>query len=215
MPDEAEGTEDWLTTYADAITLLMCFFVLLLSMSDINQGKYEQMRAVIVGEVTKKEVATPFTKLEQELNQIIGYANQFNNVNVQGTKKGVSIEFTANSLFEPGSAVLKKDALVLLKQIASAVGRIPSYEYELEVQGHTDDEPIKSRYYPTNWELSAHRATNVVRYLIQEGLPADALKAVGFAETRPKVPNRDAFNMPLPENQAQNRRVVLNVERHS
>lgn len=215
MSDDPGGTEDWLITYADAITLLMAFFVLLLSMSDINQGKYEKVRAMIVGEVSKKDVATPFTSLESEINQIVGYANQFNNINVQGTQKGVSIEFAAGTLFKPGSAVLKKEAKLMLKQMAEAIGRIPSYEYELEVQGHTDDEPIKSPYYPTNWELSAHRATNVVRFLIKEGLPADALKATGFAETRPKVPNRDAFGMAMPGNQAQNRRVVINVERPS
>ena len=89
--------------------------------------------------------------------------------------------------------------------------RMEHLQLEAEVEGHTDDDPIHTARYPSNWELSAGRATGVVRLFIEQGMDTARLKASGFAETRPKVPNRDASGAPVRENQAINRRVLIRV----
>jgi chemotaxis protein MotB len=86
-------------------------------------------------------------------------------------------------------------------------------DYMITVEGHTDDMPIGTGQFPSNWELSTARASAVVRYLINNGIPAAKLRAVGYAQVMPKVPNRDVTGRPIPENQAQNRRVVIKLEK--
>ena len=79
------------------------------------------------------------------------------------------------------------------------------------VEGHTDDSPISSERYPSNWELSAARASLVVRMLENKGFRKDRLSPQGFADSRPILPNRDEAGKPIPDNQAQNRRVVIRI----
>jgi chemotaxis protein MotB len=88
----------------------------------------------------------------------------------------------------------------------------PPYDlYYVDVEGHTDDVPIHTPQFPSNWELSTLRATGVVRYLIKIGLEPDRLKAAGYADVNPKVPNLDLFGAPIPENRAKNRRIVIRL----
>jgi chemotaxis protein MotB len=86
-------------------------------------------------------------------------------------------------------------------------------DYTISIEGYTDDSPIKTPQFPSNWELSTARAAAVVRSFVGLGVPAERLRAVGFAETSPKLPNRDADGKAIPENQAQNRRVVIRLEK--
>ena len=209
------GQDDWLLTYSDAMTLLLAFFVVLFAISDVDQAKYEEIKAMIVGEVSKKAVPKPFTDLAESLNQIIATSDQAANITIENTRKGVSIEFTGTSLFAPGQATLRPEAEKLLNKIIGAIGMIHSDDYIVEVEGHTDDSPMQSKVYPTNWQLSTARSTNVVRYMIRGGMSADRLKASGFADTRPKVPNRDIYGNPIPEHRARNRRVVIDIKRPS
>ena len=211
----ADESEDWIITYADAITLLMAFFVLLLSVSDMNQGKFEQMKAEIVGEVAHKEVPKPYTELSKEAEEIFAGSTDFTGTEVQDTLKGINIELAGNALFQPGSAILKPASKKMLNELAVAILKLPTEQMHIEVEGHTDDTPISSPQFPSNWELSTNRATNVVRYLIGQGVPQEVMQASGFADTRPKVANRDMFNRPLPQNQEINRRIVIKIERPS
>ena len=86
-------------------------------------------------------------------------------------------------------------------------------DYAITVEGHTDDTPIHTAQFPSNWELSTARAAAVVHFLLDQGIPARKLRAAGYADTFPKLPNRDADGNPIPENQAQNRRVVIKLEK--
>jgi chemotaxis protein MotB len=88
----------------------------------------------------------------------------------------------------------------------------PKYKYyNIEIEGHTDDDPISTAHYPSNWELSAGRAAGVVRYFISQGIDMERMKAIGYAETQPKLPNRDAEGNPIKENQSENRRVIMRI----
>jgi chemotaxis protein MotB len=86
-------------------------------------------------------------------------------------------------------------------------------DYSITVEGHTDDVPIETNLFPSNWELSTARAASVVRALVANGIPAAKLRAAGYADIMPKAPNRDGAGRPIPENQAQNRRVVIKLEK--
>ena len=89
------------------------------------------------------------------------------------------------------------------------------YCFNIEVEGHSDDTPIRTKQFPSNWELSAARASRVVRFFIEEKMASFRFQAIGFAETKPKVPNRDAEGKPIKQNQMTNRRIELHVERMS
>ena len=214
-PSTGEGGEDWMITFSDAMTLLLAFFVMLFAVADVDEAKYEEIKSLIVGEVTKKSVPRPITELAQSLNQIIATSDQASEITVQKTKNGLAIEFSGTSLFAPGSVELKKEAKPLLAQVVAALGLISNDNYIVEVAGHTDDQPINTPKFPSNWELSTARSTNVVRYLIKAGMAADRLKAAGYADTRPKVPNKDIYGSPVEAHRAMNRRVVIEVKRPS
>jgi flagellar motor protein MotB len=122
-------------------------------------------------------------------------------------------QLSSAAFFASGTATLSDSGQFIL---ASLLGRLqsPSFSaYRITVEGHTDDEPIRSSQFPSNWELSAARAAAVVRFFVEHGIPADRLRAAGYADTHPLAPNRDAAGDPIPENQAQNRRVVIELEK--
>jgi len=86
-------------------------------------------------------------------------------------------------------------------------------DYQITVEGHTDDTPISTARFPSNWELSTARASAVVHFFLDQGIPALKLRAAGYADTFPKAPNRDVNGIAIPQNQSQNRRVVIKLER--
>ncbi|HPN37156.1 MAG TPA: OmpA family protein, partial [Melioribacteraceae bacterium] len=93
--------------------------------------------------------------------------------------------------------------------------RINFPNYLVEVEGHTDNIPINTPQYPSNWELSTNRATNIVKLFIEEGIPPVRLRAAGYADSRPKLSNVDVNGNSIPQNQAANRRVVIFVQREN
>lgn len=121
---------------------------------------------------------------------------------------GVALNLKGAAFFDLASAEIKPDALPLLRDIASTLAGTP---YKVTVEGHTDNLPIESWLYPSNWELSSARASRVARFLIDQGVPRDHMRVEGLADTQPVSPNTDAEGRPIPENQAQNRRVVILV----
>ena len=105
-----------------------------------------------------------------------------------------------------GSAELTSKAVFLLREVADALAGAP---YAVTVEGHTDNIPIRSKMFPSNWELSAVRASSVARFLIFHGIDSNHVKVMGLADTMPLLPNTNAQGRPIPQNQVQNRRVVI------
>lgn len=208
-----EPSEEWLVTYADAITLLMAFFVMMLHFKDYDAGAREQAVAAIKESIGSKEASqTPLFTLLNNVNSIIESSGiPADDVEVTFDKEGVVLEFDSEGFFDAGSAALRPTAKKVLAQITEEM-KTPTYEhYFLEVEGHTDDAPISTAQFPSNWELSTARAAAVVREFVALEVAGGRLKAAGYADTRPKVPNRDMFNEPIPENRIQNRRVTLRL----
>ena len=208
-PKYEEEAEDWLTTYADAITLLMAFFVMLLSFSKIDIALYEKVAAGIAQEIGGTNVETPVERLKVDMQDIVYGMDADEVVKVGTDDKGVVIEMDSSAFYKPGSAEIRKEAIPLLERTFKAL-MAPSYKnFMVEVAGYTDDDPINTPKFPSNWELSAGRAAAVVRYFESQGMASDRLEVIGFAATHPKVPNRGPDGKPIPENMAKNRRVVL------
>lgn len=210
--DEAES---WLMTYGDMMTLLLTFFVLLYTISDVNTSKFEQIKSAISGEVLKKEPEKPFEEITKELQSLIKVQQLEQAVSVETDPLGVKIELASSSLYVLGSAEIKKSMIEIIKDVGISIQKLDVKDFLIEVEGHTDDIPIKSVKHESNWELSAHRATNVVKELIQSGLPANHLKASGFADSRPLVPNKNQNGVSIPANQEKNRRVLIYVRRNT
>lgn len=209
-PEEAEA-EDWLTTYADAITLLMAFFVMLVSFSKIDIPLYEKVAAGIKNEIGKDSSKSPTELLKINIQDAVYNMQADEAVKVENDDKGIVIELASSAFYKPGSADIREEAFPVLQQMFEMLNNRKYRTYVVEVEGHTDDDPIHTVRFPSNWELSAGRATRVVRFFIEEGMDIERLKAVGYGDTRPKVPNRDADGKAIKENQSENRRVNLRV----
>jgi chemotaxis protein MotB len=208
--DEAEQ-EAWLITYADAITLINLFFLLLLSMASFDPAKFQEAAEGITRDIAKKEYTAPISLLKAEVQDIAYEAQADQAVNVESSGRGLSIELSSGAFYRPASAEIRDEAVPVLTKIAETL-KAPRYAYYMfSVEGHSDDVPISTPRYPSNWELSTARATTVVRFFLEHGLDPEKLRAVGFAETRPKAVNRDASGAPIPANQALNRRVSIEV----
>lgn len=205
--------ESWLTTYADAITLLMAFFVMLLSFSDFNLPAFENVMAGIKNELGKREAPErPLFNLAQSMNQLIDETEiSLEAVESGFDELGVVIDFESQSFFRAGSAVLLPEAERILIEIAFQLEQSPYDLYFIDVEGHTDDSPINTPQFPSNWELSTARATGIVRFLIDAGVAPDRLKASGYADVKPKYPNRDLFGEPIAENRKKNRRMSIRL----
>jgi chemotaxis protein MotB len=254
--------DDWLMTYADMITLLLCFFVIFLIISISKKSAVYEVAALVppppplyapppepepaVADVivplerevpvlpTEAAVATitppvavPAPALEPMPEPVptpapptAALVNSLAPLKAQGQasieKKGdrlTTIEMNSGTFFDAGSATLSTSGQSVLEKVAAELKTEELKDYQITVEGHTDDNAIHTLQFPSNWELSTARASAVVHYFLDQGLPAQRMRAAGYADTFPKRPNRDAAGQALPDNQAQNRRVVIKLEK--
>lgn len=207
------GLPPWMATFADMVTLLLCFFVLLLSFANQDVQKFRDVLgslrdafgvAVVRTKSTElaletssstDSIASPTSSAEQILNGVVIRIRSILEKNpelkeasgVRVDREGVLFDVRSVALFEPGSALLSPDAN---RALDSVVLLLKEYPLNLVVRGHTDNRPISTGRYPSNWELSAARAANALAYIIEVGgIPVNRVKAVGYAHTRPLAPN--------------------------
>ncbi len=213
-PSTEEDKEEWLMTYADAITLLMAFFVLFFSFSKVDLEIYDQVAAGLNENMASEERKNDRKELEEDLRDILIQEGAEEAIKVGTDADGsITLELDGGAFFKPGSADLTDQAVPVLKSIYEELASPIYQSFNISVEGHTDDDPISSLKFPSNWELSSGRASTVVRFMITEGMNNLRLKASGFAHTRPKFPNRDANGAPIIDNMIANRRVVLRINR--
>ena len=207
--DEA-SLDDWMLTYADMITLLMCFFLLMLSISTIDLKMFEQIKKGLrsLDENTK----TPLAEIKHDLDSLLINDIEQGKVIVDLGKKGIVMEFASSTFYSAGSADINPLAKPIIDKVTTAIKNIDYYKFDVDIEGHTDNVPINTLRFPSNWELSVARATNLVKFLINEDIDPERLKAAGYADTKPKFPNKDSLGVALPENQALNRRIVVRIQ---
>lgn len=218
-----ENLDRWLLTYADLITLLLAFFVVMYAMSQIDAKRFgriaEALNGVLKGgdqiltlpgeKTADDEVGHGVLKfgnlnvIRAQINERFQQVNQQEAIQTEITERGLVIHIMESALFRDGSADLEGRARELLGEIAGVIRPLPNH---IRVEGHTDDRSISTPIYPSNWELSSARATEVVRYLSGEQQIAPfRISALGYGEFRPRKPNNSI------EHCAQNRRVDIVV----
>ena len=210
--------DDWLLTYADMITLLLCFFAIFLSVSIQKQrtehrptaAKVHSAASTVAENAPTESGNNPSASLQEIVNRV--KAQGPSSIEEQGDRI-TTLQMSSGAFFASGSAALSDSGQDILKDVAINIEFGQYKDYQVTVEGHTDDSPINTVQFPSNWELSTARAAAVVRFLLQVGIPAQRLRAAGYADTYPVAPNRDANGKPIPENQAKNRRVVIKLER--
>ena len=217
--ENKDVVDGWMGTYGDMVTLLMAFFVMLYSASDPDPGKYEEIVESMKEAFSKQDVENEFKELHESLEDIIENKKFENAVEIKLGPNGILIQIPGSSLFASGSADIMTDMAPVIVEISTVITQLldqSSYhDYMIEVEGHTDDEPIgeDSEIFSSNWDLSAIRATGIVELLNNSGIEMDKLKPIARAESIPLLPNRDENGIPIPENRAKNRRVVIKVNK--
>jgi chemotaxis protein MotB len=192
------------------MTLLVGFFVILMSFSSMDPQKLEEAKKSITKEFGG-QYQVPYSELVDRIKEAakkLGVGDQFL---IKQSDIGVEISSRGTVFFNSGSADLKPEARTILINMIQAI-MAESKDFDVIVEGHTDDVPIlPGGALRNNWELSSLRACRVLEAFSADGYPKERLTATGFGESRPLVPNRDAAGTGITENQAQNRRVVIKV----
>ncbi len=223
--DPSEDTS-WLVTYGDMVTLLMVFFVLMFSASKINEEKYDLVaQSISQGfdspgpdastnptTAASQTAESPLEEAKDKFDELVIERNLQGEMSASLSPYGLKIELSSNSLFNSGSADVKGSMQSSLTDLSGIIQGLGEDDYIVEVEGHTDNVPIKTAKFPSNWELSSLRAVNVAKLFESMGVQKNQLSAIAYADTRPKLPNLDTNGSPLPENQAKNRRVVVHVK---
>ncbi|MEO6974266.1 MAG: flagellar motor protein MotD [Gallionella sp.] len=232
---ENDSHDRWLISYADFVTLLFAFFVVMYSISSVNETKYKtfsdslsiafshqpdashtsivpiepkKLLKALVDKRTarlveqQRRIQERMQNLASDLNLALLPQIRQHQVNINPTKRGVMINISASSLFKTGEAEIQPGALEVLRQVSAV---LHNEKLPIEVEGHTDDIPIMTAQFPSNWELSSARASSVVRMMIKNGVPEDRMAAVGLASNHPLVPND------TPEDRDKNRRVSITI----
>lgn len=206
--------EPWLVSYADMMTLLFGFFVLMYTFAkaklkdDDSMVKMRKELAAYFG----GEYVIPFEKEAKVFAHSLKGTPLEKELSVEMSPEGISLTFQSTQLFASGQADLKDIARSTINKFADMLkSREDAKAYIIRVEGHTDDVPINVPKYPSNWELSAARAASVVRLFEERGFSNQNLVAIGYGESKPLFPNRNQKGVAIPENQAQNRRVKIKV----
>ena len=197
------GTQEdelWLISYADLLTLLIGFFVLLLAVSPVKMAQFERMAASISG-----GAPPPLEELKEKVDQFVAQEGLQEQVHAREEADGLAIEFKDALLFDSGSADIRADGNKAIASVARMLQTLPNRAVSIE--GYTDDVPIRTPRFASNWELSSQRAINVRTALEQGGVSRERMSVRGFADTR----RVEAQGTPE-EQRAANRRVVIRVE---
>ncbi|HUP56415.1 MAG TPA: flagellar motor protein MotB, partial [Bdellovibrionota bacterium] len=211
-----DGNHDeanWLVSYADMMTLLCGFFVMLFSFANMDAARYEKAKEEISKQF-KGTYISPQAEVKGFVTETLLAAGVTKNVIVKSDPTGVSIIFESVLFFDTLSAEVKAEGADVLNRLIQRLKlqqEKSGKKYRIVVEGHTDSRPITGGTFPSNWELSSSRASGVVRMFLNQGYAADRLIAIGYADTRPRVPPRKADGSLDEEAFGKNRRVVLRI----
>lgn len=217
---------EWIATYSDTVTLLLTFFIMLYSVSAVNEQKVRQLAASfqnvllgqagdtlfdfnmkngdvpLVGEETSGiSTGNAANDVYKKVQEVVQKNKLESSVEIKRDPRGVIIELRDNVLFDSGSAEIKTNSVNILEKLNSVISSVP---YNISVEGHTDNVPISNYKYESNWELSTARAVSVVKYFVEtkNNTPV-RFTAAGYGEYKPLVANDSD------EHRAKNRRVNI------
>ena len=219
--EEGSAGGGWEIVYSGFVLILLCFFIMLSSFSSIEEAKIMRFTKSFVDAVSilpgglkadggaailpmsaeMVDSDSPLAKIYADLKALAGRLNYKNDITVSYSPKGLVLRLADHALFAAGVADISPKAIPLLQKIGAIIAET---SHEVRVEGHTDDMPIKTAQFPSNWELSTARAVNVLRYFIETyRISGERLSAEGFGEYQPLLPND------LSVHRAKNRRVEI------
>jgi len=207
-PHEGEG---WIVSYADMMTLLFCFFVIMTSFANFDQSVVSRKSKDVADHFAKGKFDEEVQEFQSLGWEIGGHPNLKGVVRSQLKDGTLEVIFTSNLMFTPGDVQIQNE---FVKNVDILVNLIKSRskDYRIMVEGHTDNSPLSNaHHYRSNWELSGARAASVVDRFLHYGFNAKQLVSIGFGDSRPVAPNNDKSGQAIPENKALNRRVVIKV----
>ncbi|MBS4099043.1 MAG: flagellar motor protein MotD [Sulfuricella sp.] len=244
-PEEHENLERWLVSYADFITLLFAFFVVMYAISQVNEGKYKLLSDSLLQAFKEPTTSVPVPKtvpavpktmdpkadlvirpqavlskrndaqnvqIKKETEKMKGIAKDLmkvmerlvktGQVKVTQSARGIAVEINASVLFGSGNANLEGESVKVMKAVAEVLTEVDN---NIQVEGYSDNAPINSPLYPSNWELSSARASSVARLFVEGGIQPDRVVVLGYGENRPVASND------TPDGRARNRRVTIMI----
>jgi chemotaxis protein MotB len=203
--DEGGG---WLLSYADLITLLISFFVVMLSASTMQIARFDQIKSAF----THKASPGDLKSVQAQLEQFIQQQNIQQSVSTKLDNNGLNIRFTNTVLFPSGQAAVTLEGQALLEKVTASLLKLEA-RYKLVIEGYTDEVPIHTDTFHSNWDLSAGRAIGVLQALTGAGLDPKRISIQGFADTRPaEAPEGvKVEQVDVEQRRAFNRRVVIRV----
>ena len=188
IEEKEEPKQAWLLTYADMMTLLFAFFVMMFSMSSPDPVKISQIQDAMQKEAGLAGTIKSQHEIKQEFESIVEQLDIENVANVIEDPRGVALEMDGDICFSSGSTAIRSTLKAVLNEASKKIlSNINDYRMVI-IEGHTDSAPIPKdlqKIYPTNWELSAARASKVVNYLIKKGVNSGRLQASGYADRWP------------------------------
>lgn len=198
------GAPEWMSTYGDMVTLLLCFFVLLFSFATLDVQKFKAIAVSMNGSLgvldsgmtlsmeplvnsfpsdSPTEEVEEFKKLYEQMNEYIKENNLESSITLRLDERGLLVRFMDDVLFDSGKADLTPKAREIINKVAEIIRQ---NDKNVRIEGHTDNVPINTFRFPSNWELSTTRAVNVVKYLIEEeGIEAKRMSASGYSDQHP------------------------------
>lgn len=220
--EEHENHERWLLSYADFITLLMIFFIIMYAMSNLDKGKYEKLTTALnqamgdgssiadTGSKMGGEIGNGLSedeklkKVKENLDKYLKDNNLSGGVSTTIEKRGLVVSFKDSLFFDSGKAEVRPEQVDKFIKICEIINKSIASDSYIRVEGHTDSVPMHNEIYKSNWDLSVMRASNVLQILINKaGIKPERVSATGYGEYRPKVDNSTA------EGKSTNRRVDI------
>jgi len=225
-----EGEGPWLMSFADMVTLLMCFFILFFSVEkgNLEVDDPEKLKELLekLSELMNVEVPEDKTNISPNIRSIASSQSDLDTLKesmqqiaktldivfalAQPEPGRIDITFLNSNFFKPGQAEVTYGATRIVEVAALKLKSLPPNAI-IEIQGHTDSDPIRSPIFPSNWELSSARAASVLKILAKQGVKEKQMRAVGFAHFQPVAPEKTTGGLPNPSNKALNRRIVISI----
>jgi len=213
-PDqEIESADDdsWQVSYLDIITIILGFLIILLSVSSLNDIETFSVSDLFKSSENETEfITTPIEQIKERLEALLAQEIEAGQLEIFRELNDVKIKLRSDDIYRSGSAEIQPSSKEMLNRVLAAFRLIEYDDFEIDVEGHTDNVPITTASYPSNWELSTARASNVVKYFNQMGIDEERLKASGYASSRPVIEFDDQGN-PIAASRSKNRRVVLRL----
>lgn len=212
-----DNQDEWQVTFLDTMTILLTFFIFLASAAETNSNDQIADREASKEQASKdqkqqqSDLFFPIEALNFELTQLLKDEIDAGIVTLEKGKYDIRMSFSGSSFYASGSADLLPGGKKIIERIVGELGGLPRDDFKLDVEGHTDSNPISTLKFNNNWELSAARAANVVSNFLQAGVPAEKLKASGYADAFPLYPEKDENGKVNFDNQRKNRRIVIRL----